>query len=351
MHPTYFRRICSGAAAATGLVAAIMMPAAAAEPAAPSAGPHPVMEIREPIKDGGEVEEGTVVKYRFTVANRGQADLEIKNVKPSCGCTVSEWDRVIQPGKEGTIGAEMRTEYFRGQVMKHLTVSSNDPERPAVELTITAHINPLVQISPYPAALLSVHDKPVTREFTLERNGHHPMKVLEVIANAPYLKAAVTPLSGEGRYKVSVTATTDTPLGRSTVPVVVRTDMEKGAMLTLVLTLDRGIVTAPPLVFFGLLPKELKQPALAMVTVTREAEPFHVTGVTVDDPKLQPKLETVREGAEYRITVTYAGGWDLGVANKTLTVTTDDAKQPILKIPVQAVVQEKAVDAPAGNVF
>ena len=40
-----------------------------------------------------------------------------------------------------------------------------------MELTITAHLVPLVKISPSPAALLAVGDKAVTREFTLERNG------------------------------------------------------------------------------------------------------------------------------------------------------------------------------------
>ena len=72
------------------------------------------------------------------------------------------------------------------------------------------------------------------------------MKIVQVIPNAPYLKAEAAPLPGEGRYKLTVTTTTDTPLGRQTVPLVVRTDLEKGRMLTFVLTVDRGIVTVPP---------------------------------------------------------------------------------------------------------
>ncbi|MCL6615228.1 MAG: hypothetical protein K6U03_11565 [Firmicutes bacterium] len=90
----------------------------------------------------------------------------------------------------------------------------------------------------------------------------------------------------------------------------------------------------------------MKTPRQASVTILRNPPPFHVTSVTVDDPLLAPKLETVRDGAEYRVTVTYAGGWDMGLRRQTLTVTTDDPKQPVIKIPVQAVVQAKITNEP-----
>ena len=40
------------------------------------------------------------------------------------------------------------------------------------------------------------------------------------------------------------------------------------------------------------------------------------------------------------------GGWDAGVQRETLVVTTDDPKQPVIEIPVQAVVQTKITKAP-----
>jgi hypothetical protein len=46
------------------------------------------------------------------------------------------------------------------------------------------------------------------------------------------------------------------------------------------------------------------------------------------------------------VTVIYAGGWDTGVRRQTLTVTTDDPKQPVIEIPVRAVVQAKIAHAP-----
>jgi hypothetical protein len=320
-----------------------------AEPAAP-AGPAPMMEIRESTRDGGVVEEGTAIQYKFTVANRGKADLELTQVKPSCGCTVPHWDKVIPAGKEGVIEAEVHTTGFRGSILKHLTVFSNDPLHPQVELSLTAKVTPLVEIKPGVVALVTVEDQPVTQEFTLERTGGRPMQILQVSASQPYVKTELTPLSGQGRYKLTATLTPDAPWGRTPTPIIVRTDIEKAANVVLTLIVDRGIVTTPPMVFFRSQPGALTTPQQAVVTLTRLKGAFHVKSVAADDPKLQAKLETVRDGLEYRVTVSYGGGWEAGVVQKQVTVTTDDPKQPELKIPVHAML-ETGVPAVVGSAF
>jgi hypothetical protein len=324
-----------------GLGVLLLAPAAVAG----TDGPRPIIEVPETSKDGGVFEEGTVVPFQFEVTNGGQADLEIAQVKPSCGCTDAKWDRVIKPGARGTIKAEMHTDYFRNSVTKHMTIFSNDPTRPQIELTITARVLPRVKISPDPDALLVVGDKAVTQEFTLERSGGQPMKILQVIPYAPYIKADATALPGPGHYKLTITAMPDAPLGRSKVAVVVWTDLQQGGALTFIITVDRGIVPIPPMVFYGFVPHEMKAPQQASVTILRNATPFHVKSVAVSDPHLAAKLETVRDGAEYRVTVTYAGGWDTGRRQQTLTVTTDDPKQPVIEIPVQAFVQAQIASA------
>jgi hypothetical protein len=341
------RRSVLPLALCAGLSLALFTPGvtASAEVSAPAAASHlgPMLSVRETSQDGGTVEEGTVLKYRFTVANPGDADLEIKQVKPSCGCTVPRWDKLIAPGKEGAIDAEVHTDHFRGAILKHLTVLSNDPQHPQLELSLTAKITPLVEITPGPVALLAVDDKPVSQVFTLERTGGRPMKIVQVSATAPYLKTELAPLPGDGRYKLTVTALTDTPFGRSPTPIMVKTDMPKGGDLTLTVIVDRGIVTTPPMVYWALPAADPKAPVQGLVTIMRQQGPFHIISVSVDDPKLRTKLDTVRDGQEYRVTVTYDGGWQGDRTQRTLTVTTDDPKQPELKISVMAIVQRPAL--------
>jgi hypothetical protein len=120
---------------------------------------------------------------------------------------------------------------------------------------------------------------------------------------------------------------------------MVWTDLEKADRVTLVVILERGVVASPPLVFLGPLAREPSAPVQSLVTIMRQKGSFHVTGVTVNDPKLQAKLQTVREGQEYRVLISYAGGWEPGLVQKMLAVATDDPKQPVIKVPIQAIVQ------------
>src|SRR5262249_11195804 len=64
----------------------------------------PKMEIAEPTFDFGKVPAGPMINHAFTFTNTGDQVLEIKDVRPSCGCTTAgEWDHQVQPGKQGSI--------------------------------------------------------------------------------------------------------------------------------------------------------------------------------------------------------------------------------------------------------
>jgi hypothetical protein len=327
-----------------GLLAGPLAATLAAEPSASAVTNErePALELRETTQDGGTVEQGTVVKYRFTLANHGQVDLEITQVKPGCGCTASRWDRLIRPGAEGVIEAEVDTRSFRGPIAKRLTVTTNDPARPRFQLNLTAKVTPALEVTPGVSALLVVEDRPVCQEFILEHAGGKPMQIRHVTVNAPFAKAETVPLPGEGRYKLTVTASTETPLGRSAVPVIVQTDLASTPRLTLMVNVERGIVSMPPLLFWSLGSGPVELPVRGAVLLSRQKGAFHVTGVAVDDEKLEAKLETLKNGREYRVLITYHGGWEAGLVRKTLTVTTDDPKQPQIRVPVQVALPQPA---------
>src|SRR5262249_8072316 len=64
----------------------------------------PRIQFSTPTFDFGKVEAGTAIKHDFIFTNTGNAVLEIRDVKPSCGCTTAgQWDRLVQPGKTGSI--------------------------------------------------------------------------------------------------------------------------------------------------------------------------------------------------------------------------------------------------------
>jgi hypothetical protein len=337
--------MCGTIPLAVGLIAS----RAPADPAPTTSSLGPVLQVRETARDAGVVDEGADLECQFIVKNRGTDDLEITRVKADCGCTVVHYDKVIKPGAESVLQAAVRTDNLRGSITKYFTLFTNDPAKPEVRLSISARLVPPVQITPGPAARLAVGEGPVSQEFTLERRGDRPMQIVQVVSYASFLTVTPTQLPGQGRYKVTVTASAASPMGRTVVPVLVRTDLQKGGALTLVVTVDRGVVAVPPTLFCGVLEQDLHDPVHAAVTITRHTGTFHIKEATVDDPKLTAKLETVREGAEYRVTVSYAGGWEPGMVSKTLVVTTDDPNQPVLKIPVQALIHAGPTSVPASS--
>jgi hypothetical protein len=97
----------------------------------------PKLWIEATIHDFGTVEAGTPVRYSFKIRNDGAAALEIRSVVPSCGCTTTDYDKVIAPGGEGKITlAVEHTGGYAGEAQKFATVTTNDPLQPRIQLTL-----------------------------------------------------------------------------------------------------------------------------------------------------------------------------------------------------------------------
>ena len=106
--------------------------------ASPNAGPK--LAIASLEHSFGKVKPGTPLDYTFKFRNDGQADLEIKNVAPACGCTAANFDKVVSPGKEGGITLKVEhTEVYKGEVVKTAEVTTNDPEHQTFTLTLRAN--------------------------------------------------------------------------------------------------------------------------------------------------------------------------------------------------------------------
>jgi len=101
--------------------------------------PRPKLAITSLEHSFGTVKPGTPLNFTFKVKNSGDAQLEIESVSPSCGCTTSNFDKAIAPGKTGGITlAVEKTDTYNGEVTKTSTVKTNDPDRPTFTLTLKA---------------------------------------------------------------------------------------------------------------------------------------------------------------------------------------------------------------------
>lgn len=133
-----------------GFAAAFLLPllagGAAAEPAA--SGPQPKILVRSARHDAGTVAQGQVVAAAFEIANTGAADLVLADVRPGCGCTVAEYDKLVKPGAKGRVLLKVETRGFTGPITKSALVLSNDPASPQTSLLVAAVVKPYVEILP-----------------------------------------------------------------------------------------------------------------------------------------------------------------------------------------------------------
>lgn len=101
----------------------------------------PKVDFDNITHDFGVINEGDVVTHEFKIMNNGNADLLIKDVKTSCGCTAATPSgNVIKPKNTGTIKVEFDSKGRHGKMTKTVSVITNDPVHQYTILTIFATI-------------------------------------------------------------------------------------------------------------------------------------------------------------------------------------------------------------------
>lgn len=125
---------------------------------APEGGPQPRLVVESEDFDFGIVESGTTVRHPFSIRNEGGYPLCIKVGGSSCGkCTVSEIsnDRV-PPGGETKVVVEYKSSTTESDFRQYVLLSTNDPERSDVTLTIFGKLAASLRVQPNPVIFTRV---------------------------------------------------------------------------------------------------------------------------------------------------------------------------------------------------
>lgn len=149
----------------------------------------PRLTLVEPLKDFGTVPKGQKIDWSFLVKNTGTADLEILAVKPACGCTVADFDKVIKPGQTGKVSAHVDTAGFAGPISKAVTLETNDPNAPNAQLTIAAVVKPYVEAYPVGYVRYNMLQGDVEKQsVTLYSEEEAPFEITKIEAPQEWIK-------------------------------------------------------------------------------------------------------------------------------------------------------------------
>lgn len=325
----------------------------------------PKIEIIEPVKDYGTVPKGSKIDWAFQVRNNGTSDLEIKSAAPSCGCTVTDFDKVIKPGQTGKISAHVDTAAFSGAISKHVTVMSNDPATPATQLTLNALVKPYVEAIPGGFVRFNVlQGAEQTQTVTLYSEEDQPFEIRGVdVPPGAFVKVNYAKVDketervpagkeGQAQYKVNVTlGGAKVPTGPLAEHVVIHTNSKFQPDYNISLS---GVVR----------PTYMVMPTVLNFGEVSAADPSATRTVTVQsNDKVTPsqfKVSKVESSIKGLVAVAKAsdqpGMYEVNVnVDKTakagdfdglLKIYTSDKINPVTTIPLKGTITK---DAPKAN--
>ncbi len=306
----------------------------------PAVSGTPRIEVAEPVYNFGTALSGAPLRHVFTIKNVGSGPLEITKVATSCGCTAAKPSKtVLTPGEISTLEASVDTHFEQGHSLSVVTLATNDPAAPSLQLKIEGVIKPQVQAQP-----VDVDFGSVRRGTTLERDvligdlvGGSGFALKSVTNSSPYIKVTQAPRpDGKAGALLRLTLTPSMPPGP--ISDTLRVETTRAPLRVGILGVVTGdLLIKPTQVSFGILAHN--QGAVRTIRLTNQASrAINVLGVKSTSDSVFARVVPVTPGKEYTVTVAVRPNTPDGQIRGALTIRTDDPSQSTLTIPYYGII-------------
>ncbi len=308
----------------------------------------PLTVVSGSVVDAGRVDRGEAVEHTFEIRNEGDAPLEIVRVKPTCGCTVVDYDSRIAPGKSGSLAARLDTTEFRGPIAKSIRVYTNDPNNPELTLVIKADVRSQIDVSPGYARFVVVHGEEYgSREQIVWSPDFPQLELSRAAAPYPFVDVSMSKLEpgdsdhreDSNRWRVVIALADDAPVGPMADYVRINTNHPRSQMLRIPISgMVRPILAVTPQVAdFGRRdPSEEHRATLEIKNLSSTA--VEVQSATTDLEGLSAEIEAVEAGRLFNVVLTLAPGMEKGRFRGKVTLKTTSPRQPLVEIDVTGTV-------------
>ncbi len=283
----------------------------------------PVIEVETRALNLGVVPNDRDGKGSLRVYNRGRRPLEIRDIRSSCACTRGE-----MPSRSGTIPpgghADMEVTVYPRRIfgfhsIKTLTIMSNDPANPSLEVTIEAKVDPEFALDPENFEFGKVEKgTEARRTLRLVTLAGKPVKVTGITSYLPSdeppkvdpwrfeleeLPAAEWKSPEKPEWLVHAVLADWAPSGHFADAVFIATDVERFPYHRI---LAEGEVAAPYTVEAEMMGRFFVLPpdgAPGVIRV-RSAEPVECPGVSVPDGMIAARAVADGDGMGFRLEFT-----------------------------------------------
>jgi len=304
----------------------------------------PKISFKEKVYDFGEVLQRETVTHSFVFTNEGDEDLIIKRVRASCGCTAALTTKdTIPPGGKGEIRVTFRTGSFKGNQRKKIWVTSNDPEKGTVELTIKAYVKEIVRIEPDRIDFGELRwNEKVTKEVKIVPEVGNQVKIDSVKLPERLMRYKIKKFK-EGKkngYKLLLSFGPNLPRGRMNFILTVYISKPKVMIRNIPISaiVVGDIVISPQYMNFGAIRQGEEATKVIDVRAQGEEKEFRIVDVKAHKKGIKTEVETVKKGKEYKIKVTLKPPIEKGLLRDSILIRTDLKTDSLLIVPIYAVV-------------
>jgi len=342
------------APAAPAVPPAPTAPPAPAQPVEPT-GPAPKVTSPAPVFEFGDVDSDQKVEHDFIVKNAGDAELEIKNVKTSCGCTVAQPEKKnLAPGEETKIKTTLTLKGRQGAVSKTVTVESNDPRDPMYKLELKGNAVAAITIEPRTVNFGPITDnEPHTQTVSIKSSKPEITFKIESVdtSAAQQVKAELKTVEEGKAYEVALSLAENLPVGNMNGRITLKTDDPQRP--TLQINVFAQIVGD-----LNISPQEInlrfsedatkKSTQFLRVSAGRVKE-FTISEVVAPIPDMKAELQP-RNPNDYLIKLTDMPQTD-ALDGKELIIKTNVASSPEIKVPFKVIKIKEPSGGIPGNLF
>ncbi len=246
----------------------------------------------------------------------------------------------IPPGGEGKIDITFKTgSGSGGKREKHITVTTNDPEKQTVSLTISTDVVEAIGINPSRINFNQVKKgQEHVRFASLTGEDKDTTKLTGSESPNPTIKVELNPagFDGDKYQQIKIILMPTMKAGRFFERVTIHTDHKtmKDIQLNVIGDVTGDVSVAPNQVHFGLFQKGRK-PSERFLTIRAVGEvTFKILEVTSSIPEVITSLETVVAGKEYKLRSTLSDTFAGDSLNGKLTIKTDLLNDGIIEVPI-----------------
>lgn len=328
-------------------IALLLAAAALAVPAAAQ-----VISVTPRSLDMGEMQQMQEKLAQVTVTNEGAGRLLITDVEADCGCTIPSLGRKeLGPGESTVIDVKFNSKKFHGKVLKTVTIHSNDPTNPSVDVMVQADIHSALLVDPASQRVgftRGVAEVDRTHRVTFTATEGGPLEIkCDQTRKRDFQVAVVNGVDGNPAVSaLDVTLPAHSEPGRKRDSARVQTNIEGFENVTIDI---QGWVVAR----LGYAPANLKLRYQKEFNTSVRFAPeidnlqFKITGAECDLPEMTVKIEETIPNKETLVRVLGApiskedprAVAKRGRIQGTLTVYTDLDDLPKVEIPITYMVR------------